>query len=200
MHRALRRLALGLHQTAPTQHRMTRGRQWEVLPKAPSTSGSQLPLRGVQQSAIQKWGIVVVFEVIPLLTQHRAVWRLVVGSDADGIRRVVKVNHVDVEHQHSWARNAPWRQDPGSQWASSAQHTLRTPHRRTRRCVRVRNTGAQVLLKLRGSWMLVQIRITYSLQRVRWQQARSLRFYLNPNKTGATVKVSVGDQALTLGY
>ena len=66
-----------------------------------------LPLRGIQQGPVQKWGIVVILEVIPFLTQHWAVRGLVVGGDADGVWRVVKVNHVDVKHQHGRARDVP---------------------------------------------------------------------------------------------
>lgn len=67
----------------------------------------QWPLRGIQQSPIQKRGIVVILEVIPLLTQHGAVRRLIVGGDADGVRRVVEVNHMDVKHQHGRTRDIP---------------------------------------------------------------------------------------------
>lgn len=65
----------------------------------------QWPLRGIQQSPIQKRGIVVILEVIPLLTQHGAVRGLVVGGDADGVGRVVEVNHMDVKHQHGRTRD-----------------------------------------------------------------------------------------------
>lgn len=65
------------------------------------------PLRGVQQGPVQKRGVVVVLEVISLLAQHRAVGRLVVGGDADGVRGVVEVDHVDVKHQHGRARDVP---------------------------------------------------------------------------------------------
>lgn len=49
----------------------------------------------------------MILEVVPLLTQHGAVGGLVVGGDADGVRGVVEVDHVDVEHQHSRAGDVP---------------------------------------------------------------------------------------------
>lgn len=75
----------------------------------------QLRLRGIQQGAIQKRSVVVILEVIPLLTEHRAVGGLVVGSDADGVRRVVEVDHVDVKHQHGRAWDIPYRTDTGNE-------------------------------------------------------------------------------------
>ena len=72
------------------------------------------------------------------------------------------------------------------------EHAHHSTHTQDQQVGLVRNTVTQVLLRLRGSWMLVQLRITYRLQRVEQQQARCLHFYLNPNKTETTGNVSEG--------
>lgn len=90
--------------------RKRKGDSWNtrLLSPAPSLPPPfPPPLRGVQQGPIQKRGVVVVLEVIALLAQHRAVGGLVVGGDADGVRGVVEVDHVDVKHQHGRARDVP---------------------------------------------------------------------------------------------
>ena len=61
---------------------------WEyttVAPQAHLPVNPRGPLRGIQQGPVQKRGVVVILEVVPLLTQHGAVGGFVVGGDADGV-------------------------------------------------------------------------------------------------------------------
>lgn len=57
--------------------------------------------RGVDGCAVHQRGVVVVFDKVALLGLPAALLGLVGDGDVGAVRRVVEVNDVHVEHQHS---------------------------------------------------------------------------------------------------